>query len=337
MSQASVHGARPDVKNASELAAHGKETIAKGSKSFAIASMLFGRETQADVQMLYAWCRYCDDVIDGQDLGGDAPDAHLTPDEQARRLAALKRKTEMALNGEATGEAAFDGFALVAARHRMPHQYPMDLLDGFAMDVSDHAFETMDDTLRYCYGVAGCVGIMMAIVMGVSPQDERTLDRACDLGLAFQLTNICRDIIDDAKAGRVYLPAALLQRHGIDPSAQTVCDDANRDALAGVATVLLDEADRYYASASEGIRQLPPRAAAAIAAARNVYRDIGRLIRERKSHAWDERAYTSKPRKIWLATAGAVQGAPQPVLLRNKPSAPRASLWTRPQRSAATA
>ena len=286
---------------------------------------------QVDVQMLYAWCRYCDDVIDGQELGADAPDAHLSAAEQAARLDRLRRDTEKALNGEAIGHPAFDGFSLVARKTSMPSRYAMDLLAGFAMDANRQRFETIDDTMRYCYGVAGAVGVMMAIVMGVNARDDDTLDRACDLGLAFQLTNICRDIIDDAAAGRVYLPDELLRKRGVPLDATSVAAPEHREAIVAVAADLLALADRYYASASEGIPRLPPRAAAAIAAARNVYRDIGRLIRERGAHAWDDRAYTSKPRKIWLAIGGLATGAPRALFMSDKAMAPRADLWRRPR------
>ncbi len=315
------------------LAAHGRARIAEGSKSFAMASLLFGREMQADVEMLYAWCRRCDDVIDGQDLGGDAPDRFLTPAERAGRLENLQRLTERALDGEATGDPAFDGFSAVARKHRLPRRLAMDHLDGFAMDVQTGAYRTLEDTLDYCYGVAGSVGVMMAILMGVASDDAQTLDRACDLGIAFQLTNICRDVLDDARAGRVYLPADFLEENGVDPASESVIAQPSREGVARAVAAVLDEADRYYRSASFGLRRLPPRAAAAVAAARNVYRDIGRIVREAGVAAWDARARTSPARKSWLAFAGAVSGAPQPLFLKNLTAPPRdAALWTRPAR-----
>ncbi|MEL7485746.1 MAG: phytoene/squalene synthase family protein [Pseudomonadota bacterium] len=316
----------------SELVEHGRETIAKGSKSFALASLMFGREMQADVQMLYAWCRYCDDVIDGQDLGGDAPDATLTQAEQSARLERLKRNTERALNGEKIGVPAFDGFAIVAHKASMPRRFPMDLLDGFAMDAAARRYETLNDVMEYCYGVAGAVGVMMAIVMGVRDDDDETLDRACDLGLAFQLTNICRDVIADASAGRVYFPAEILRRHGVEPTASAVVDRANRERVAGAARDMLDVADLHYRSATEGLRRLPPRASAAIAAARNVYGAIGRIVRQRGAGAWDARAVVPPVQKTMLALTGVAAGAPQPILKKSAPMAPRGSLWKRPLR-----
>ncbi len=315
-----------------ELAAHGREAITKGSKSFALASRVFGEQMQADVQMLYAWCRHCDDVIDGQTLGGDAPNADLSVEEQARRLESLTRDTKRVLSGEVIGVPAFDGFGAVARRHKIPECYPMDLLAGFAMDVEGRSYETFDDALSYCYGVAGVVGVMMAIVMGVPHDDDATLDRACDLGLGFQLTNICRDIIDDAKARRIYLPLALLRAYGVDPSPEGVLARENRGALSGAARAVLGTADLYYASATIGLRRLPLRAAAAICAARNIYRDIGRIVETRGAKAWDERAHTSTTRKIQLALSGFITGVPQAVLLRSVEGSPRAEgLWRRPQ------
>ena len=95
----------------------------------------------------------------------------------------------------------------------MPHRYPLEHLDGFVMDVEGREYHTLTDTVEYCYHVAGVVGVMMAYIMGV--RDEPTLDRATDLGLAFQLTNICRDVVEDAEVGRVYLPLDWLTEAGV--------------------------------------------------------------------------------------------------------------------------
>jgi phytoene synthase len=311
------------------LSAYGKSTIAKGSKSFALASLLFGREMQADAHMLYAWCRHCDDVIDGQTLGGDAPDAAMTREERAHRLDILRRDTKRSLAGETIGVAAFDAFGAVAARHRLPEKYPFDLLDGFALDAEETRYQTLDDVMRYCYGVAGVVGVMMAILMGVDRDDEETLDRACDLGLAFQLTNICRDIYDDARAGRVYLPADCLQREGAPLEASAILEALPSESIWRAALHLLDVAERYYDSASFGIRRLPPRAGAAIAAARNIYREIGRKIRRGGPDVWRERVAIGGAQKTALALSGLATGAPAALLLRGAPIPPRAGLWNR--------
>lgn len=193
------------------------------------------------------------------------------------------------------------------------------------MDVAGTRYESLEDCCRYCYHVAGVVGVMMAYVMGARGED--TLDRASDLGMAFQMTNIARDVIADAGARRVYLPAAWLRDAGV-PVAE-IDLPSHREAVAMVAARLLDEADRYYTSATAGIARLPLRSAWAIAAARRIYRDIGRLVRRRGAHAWDERLSTSRARKalLLLAAAGDVVRA-----RARAPAAPsRQGLWTRPR------
>jgi len=300
---------------------HATETIAVGSKSFAAAAKLFDADTRRGVLMLYAWCRHCDDVVDGQELGMNG--IAQTQAESRRQLALLREQTRRAYAGETMADPAFAAFQDVALRHAIAPRYAYDHLAGFAMDVDGVEYETIDDTLRYCYHVAGVVGLMMASIMGA--HDEATLDRACDLGLAFQLTNIARDIVEDARMGRCYLPAAWLRDAGI-PRAE-IADERHRAALARVAARLVDHAEPYYASAADGIAALPLRSAWAIATARNVYRQIGIVVKRRGARAWDERAGTSKAAKLWLLAKG---GAAALSSRWSRPAQRPAQLWRRP-------
>jgi phytoene synthase len=208
----------------------------------------------------------------------------------------------------------------------------MEHLDGFVMDVEGREYRTLDDTVEYCYHVAGVVGVMMAYVMGV--RDEPTLDRATDLGLAFQLTNICRDVVEDAEVGRVYLPLDWLTEAGV--AADRVAAPDRRDGVFEVVRRVLFEADRYYRSAWLGISQLPPRSAWAVAAANAVYSDIGRLILERGPHAWDRRASTSKARKISLVLGAGPKSWTARRWGKGPGDEPRDDLWTRPRKPTAT-
>jgi len=167
------------------------------------------------------------------------------------------------------------------------------------------------------------VGLMMASIMGA--HDEATLDRACDLGLAFQLTNIARDIVEDARVGRCYLPAAWLREAGIPPD--EIALERHRPALARLAARLVDHAEPYYDSALDGIAALPLRSAWAIASARNVYREIGIVVKRRGARAWDQRAGTSKAAKLWLLAKGGA-GALSSRWARTGPRP--AQLWRRP-------
>lgn len=328
---------------APNLMQHATETIEVGSKSFAAAARLFPPPTRRSVLMLYAWCRHCDDAVDGQELGFAK---HPVVRDANAELERLYEQTRRAYAGEPMRDPAFAAFQEVALGHAIAPRYAFDHLAGFAMDVNEARYDSIDDTLRYCYHVAGVVGLMMASIMGA--RDEAVLDRACDLGMAFQLTNIARDIVDDAAIGRCYVPSQWLLDAGIDPD--HVALPRHREALARVAARLVDYAEPYYASASVGIGALPLRSAWAIATARNVYRQIGIEVKRRGARAWDERVGTSKATKLRLLALGGLQALASRVK-RDRGSMPaltqtgaqaaqevqRRGLWPRPGRAGGSA
>lgn len=282
----------------SALLEHADRSIAVGSKSFAAASRLFDEPTRRGAVMLYAWCRHCDDVIDGQQAGHDA--VVISREEAERRLARLQQQTRAIYLGEPPADPAFAAFAQVVQSHGIPQSDALAHLAGFEMDVLETAYRTVDDTLQYCYHVAGVVGLMMARVMGTD--DERVLDRACDLGLAFQLTNIARDIVEDAAVGRCYLPQQWLDEVGIPR--ERLADAQYRGGVAVLARRLVHMAEPYYASAQAGLAALPWRSAWAVATAGEVYRQIGVKVDAAGEHAWDRRVSTSKPEKFAAVTIG---------------------------------
>ncbi len=306
------------------LVAHARESIARGSKSFAMASTLFDPQTRERAWLLYAWCRKCDDIADGQDHGGTLTGVQ---DGQAR-LSTIRVLTDAALRGEPTGDPAFDGFGVVMRECAIPARYAHDLIEGFALDARDWRPRSQDDMLRYCYHVAGAVGCMMAVLMGVDPRDEATLNRACDLGLAFQLANIARDISEDEAADRCYLPQEWLAEMDIPPGEHM--KPWVRPRLAQLGRRLADMAAAFEQSARHGTGALPPRAAWAVLAAAGIYGDIAREVARRGEAAWDHRVITPKRDKLlWVARAGSqVIGRAR----RWPADAPRAvALWTRPK------
>ncbi len=306
-----------------EIVRYSRERIEKGSKSFAAAARLFEPETRAYAYMLYAWCRHCDDVIDGQELGFSSGGAGAGS--PAERLAELREKTIRAVRGD-WDELVFGALHRVVSERGVAERYLLEHLDGFAMDVERRHYATLDDTLAYCYHVAGVVGVMMAIIMGTT--DAPTLDRASDLGIAFQLTNITRDVMDDAAIGRVYLPEDWLIEAGVPDGG--VADPANRERVYEVTQRLLAVADRFYVSARHGIASLPFRSAWAIAVARFVYRDIGRLVREHGASAWDQRAHISAARKLYGVARSLATIARSHAHGRIVEIPSRSGLWTRP-------
>ncbi|AVP58389.1 phytoene/squalene synthase family protein [Pulveribacter suum] len=313
---------------------HATEAIRQGSQSFAAAARLLDPETRAGTVLLYAWCRHCDDVIDGQELGHGRRALQEDGCAGMDRIAALRDLTRRACAGEPMEHPAFAGLQQVVRHHGIPLYLLEEHLAGFAMDVEPGTrYERIEDTLHYAWRVAGVVGVMMALVMGtrgaqaqVPPQ---VLDRACDLGVAFQLTNIARDIVDDARAGRVYLPAQWLRDAGLPAGApQALLAPAHRAALATVAARLVALAEPYYRSSLTGIGALPLRSAWSIATARGVYREIGRRVDALGPAAWDTRVATTRADKLLLiARGGALALLSRTWLPRT--SAPLSS-WRRP-------
>ncbi|MDH4385940.1 MAG: phytoene/squalene synthase family protein [Caulobacter sp.] len=308
-----------------DLAAVSRESIQKGSQSFAAAAALFDPVTRADAEMLYAWCRHCDDAIDGQTLGHDR--VALDPQQVRLILEGLYAQTRSALAGEVQSDPAFAAFQAVALRRGIPEAWAIELIDGFAMDVEGARYANYDDTLKYCWHVAGAVGVMMAVVMGVRAGDLTTLRRAQDLGLAFQLTNIARDIVEDAINDRVYLPDSWLAEAGV-PAGQLAAAE-HRHAVAVLARRLVAAAEPYYRSARWGLRALPFRSAWAVAAALGVYRQIGLAVVARGARAWDSRTSTSTAMKALRAAQGGLIALRGATLDRWRTPPERPPLWSR--------
>jgi phytoene synthase len=299
-----------------------RDIIARGSKSFAAASTLFDKPTRERAWLLYAWCRRCDDLADGQELGHGMAKV----DDPAARLALIRDQSDAALAGAPVADPAFAALGLVAAETAMPRRFVDDLIAGFALDAEDWRPRNGDDLMRYCYHVAGVVGCMMAVVMGVDPADEATLDRACDLGLAFQLANIARDLMEDDAAARCYLPVEWLVEMDIPPGQHM--KPPFRKRLTVLARRLTDQAAAYDESAKAGTPALSYRSAWAVLAAAGIYGGIARKVAALGEHAWDHRVTTSKAEKLgWVARAGADAAGRSRYAGRPR----SAELWTRPR------
>lgn len=302
------------------LVAAAEATIAQGSQSFAMASRLFDRVTRERAWLLYAWCRTCDDVVDGQTLGHGM----AVPADPLGRYETAFRQTLDQLDGRPVVEPAFRGIGVVVDETAMPRQFLFDHLGGFEADARGWRPQSDDDLFRYCYQVAGVVGCMMAVVMGVDPEDQDTLDRACDLGIAFQLSNIARDIVEDAENDRCYIPASWLAEAGLTET--MLRDAASAPQRAGFAARLVAIADRHEASAKVGAARLPFRCRWAILSAAGIYGGIGREVVRRGDRAWDERVRIPGARKAALALQALIaSGLPGPRAV------PRDGLWSRPR------
>jgi len=298
----------------SSLVKRARKSIRKGSRSFALASRLFDKATRERVWLLYAWCRRCDDIADGQDHGGSGGGLKLDDATARQRVMAIRILTERALEGQPTAELAFDAFGQVAAECRLTPEDAGDVIEGFALDAQGWRPRTEEDLMRYCFHVAGSVGVMTAKIMGVSKDDHETLDRACDLGLAFQLVNIARDVSEDDARGRCYIPTEWLAEADMPPGMRLRPE--YREELVELVGRLLDLADRHEAAARFGANGLGFRQRWAVLSAARIYGAIGRKVRAAGPHAWDHRigtGYFEKWGQVIAALRDALFDAPEPA------------------------
>ena len=196
--------------------------------------------------------------------------------------------------------------ALVVQQYQLPRPLLDALVEGFSWDTEGRVYRSLEDLQGYAARVAGTVGAMMCWIMGV--QSQQTLARACELGVAMQLTNIARDVGEDARNGRLYLPLEWMERAGIDRDSWLQEPEATV-ALKGVIAELLVVADDLYQRAQCGIAELPPDCRAAILAASTIYGEIGNQLRKEGIDCIKHRAVVGTPRKlVLLARAWAQAG-----------------------------
>jgi phytoene synthase len=267
-----------------------------GSKSFFAASLLLPARVRAPATALYAFCRLADDAID---LGTDS----------AAAMHALRQRLDAIYDGRPQPIDADRALACVVHAHGVPRA-PLDaLLEGFLWDGCGRRYDSIADLEDYAARVAGTVGAMMALVMGA--QSARALARACELGVAMQFTNIARDVGEDARNGRLYLPRQWMREAGIDPDAWLRAPSFD-ERLASVVRRLLDAAELLYARSEHGIAALPRDCRPAIRAARLVYAEIGHELARRGLDSVNSRAVVSQRRKLALMARAAGAAIVQP-------------------------
>jgi phytoene synthase len=269
-----------------------RAVIAHHSKSFALASRLLPAAGRDDASIVYAWCRRADDAVDLVRLA-----------DQPRAVALLHDELAAIYAGEAQADPVLAAFQAIVRARRIPRTYPAELLAGMEMDAAGTVYRSYATLLSYCFRVAGTVGLMMSHVMGV--RHEAALRHAAHLGMAMQLTNICRDVAEDWQRGRLYLPDDLLHAGGASGLRARLghvgLPIESREPVARVTRELLRRAEEFYRSGDEGLSYLSWRSAVAVRTARLVYADIGRVILAGGADPFAPRAVVSKARKWRLA------------------------------------
>ncbi|MEP7297129.1 MAG: phytoene/squalene synthase family protein [Burkholderiales bacterium] len=294
---ATMFGSRlPEAQTAAlraDLAAC-RASLRNGSKTFLAASLLLPRGVHEPASALYAFCRLADDAVDAR---GDRRDA----------VERLRERLHLAYAGTPQDDPADRALAVVVAQHHIPAALFDGLLEGFVWDLQGRRYDTLDALHDYAARVAGTVGAMMALLMGV--RSAEGLARACDLGVAMQLSNIARDVGEDARMGRLYLPREWMVAAGLDPDTW-LARPVFSPALGSVVQRVLDAADVLYERVDAGVARLPLACRPGINAARFMYAAIGHEVARRGLDSVSARARVSGARKVWLLLRSVAQLAP---------------------------
>ena len=271
------------------LVTESRDVLAHHARSFRWGAWFLPAGTHDDAAVTYAFCRLVDDVVDE------------APSEAAATQGVQQLEGE--LDGTHPKSALVDGFSRVMLRDQGSLQPAYELIKGVRSDLGEQIVETEDELLTYCYRVAGTVGLMMCQVLGV--RDRRAFPHAVDLGIGMQLTNIARDVKEDAARGRVYIPATVLAAHGL--TSQNVLDGtANPLALAQAVQWLYELGERYYESAEQGMHFIPWRSRLAIFVASRTYRAIGVKLARRGFNAMAGRVVVTWYEKLFWVGHGVV-------------------------------
>lgn len=297
-----------------------RATLAANSRSFHAASLLLPRRVRDPASVLYGFCRLADDAVDVD--GG-----------KAAAVLRLRQRIDRVYAGQPEQVPADRALAAVVAQFGIPRELPLLLLEGLAWDTQGRTYDTLADLHDYAARVAGTVGAMMCLLMGV--REPAALARATDLGVAMQLSNIARDVGEDARMGRLYLPRSWLREAGLQPEAWLAAPRFDA-ALAQVVQRLLAEAQALYARAGAGVGRLPLACRPGINAARWLYAAIGAEVARAGGDSVSRRARVPGHRQALMLLAACCCPRPDarllqaPVLPANRPLLEAVAAWPAP-------
>ena len=267
---------------ANDSLADADRVLAAKGKSFYWARQLLGPKHAGRATRLYRFCRYVDDLADEDQ----------SAIRSKKNIAALRESIHSGLTGDAVIQ---DGIALISDC-QIDERVVLDLIAGVWSDTELVRMEDNAHLMQYCYQVAGTVGLMMCKVLNTDHPEAEPF--AIDLGIAMQLTNICRDVQTDALVDRRYIPSALV--NGLTPSELIRPSEENKQRVQQAVSTLLTLADDYYQSGEKGLSYLPFRARLAILVAARLYREIGQKLRRQRCEYWHQRIVVSKAKKFML-------------------------------------
>jgi phytoene synthase len=275
--------------------AHCEELVRRSGSSFAAAFWMFPRAKRRALHAIYAFCRLADDIADDPDVAGD----------RGLLLERWRKELRAAYRGKAQHPV---GVALMDAVRRFDLPEPVfeDLLEGVASDLRGDPVETFEDLQRYCYRVASTVGLLIVQVLGY--HNPRSLDYAVTLGIAVQLTNVLRDVGEDAVAGRVYLPREDLERLGVDPASLALSEAGEERRL--LMALYAERARIFYERAEALLPKEDRHGLRPAEAMGRIYRTLLGELQRRGYPCSGETVRLSSPRRlaiaatVWLGVGG---------------------------------
>ena len=282
------------------------DSIRRHSRSFSFASRLLPTGKRQAVEQLYAWCRWCDDGVD----------TASTPEHAAAFLDQAAHDLRLIVAGGVPTAIESRWLASLVRQYGLPIEAAGALLEGMRTDLVAVADLDEDDLLRYCFRVAGAVGVLMCPILGL--EDRRFLPHAAALGMGMQLTNIARDVAEDWRRSRCYLPVDWTG--GLRPGSAPPDEGGVRRGVEGI----LGLADGYYLAGEAGIPALDRGARVAVRTAARVYHAIGIEIRRRRFRVLERRARVSTGAKLRLFVSALLTSAVPGDASRLTPVAERA-------------
>lgn len=262
---------------------HCRMVIRRGSKSFYAASLLLPKTVRQAAYATYAFCRVADDAVDI----GDDPQA----------INYLSERLDRVYSGDPIDQPVDRAFSFIVSAWNIPRALPDALLEGLKWDAEGRTYRTLVDLDAYAARVAASVGGLMTTIMDTT--DRVASARACDLGTAMQLTNMARDIGEDARAGRVYIPLDWLEQEGLTKDS-FIASPQFDERIGRITKRMLDAAEPLYQRGLSGVALLPKKCRTAIIAAGLIYREIGAEIAANGYDSVNQRAFVSKRTKLAL-------------------------------------
>ncbi len=275
------------------------QSIKKGSKTFYFASRFMSRERRNAFYAIYAFCRHTDNLVD---------DHEGKPELQTLLIKDWKKRFLEGYDSGQSNDPILNPLIYIMKKYNIPKTYPLELIKGVGMDIYKKEYGTFSELKRYCFRVASVVGLMLMYVMGISDL-KKAKKYAVKLGIAMQLTNILRDVGEDARMGRVYFPKDELAKFGLN-----VKDILSLNKTASVIKFLkfqVARAKKYYGAAIKGLMMIHKEVRLVIALAFTLYREILNVIEENEYEVFGKRAYVNTFRKVMLYLKLMIFGYPQ--------------------------